>query len=136
MSNNEVCSSRLSVLLNLLIVLLIPCTGTAALQKAPARKPKLSFAVILMRHGVRSPITSVEELNAFSSEPWPVWNVPSGGLTPQGRRSMTLFGTYYRDYFSSNGLLPLPVAKTLIIFTFAPTLMRGPEKRVVLWLWE
>jgi 4-phytase/acid phosphatase len=106
MSTIEVRSSRAAVLLNLLIVLLIPSTGTAASQNAPARKPKLSFAVILTRHGVRSPITSLEELNAFSGEPWPVWAVPPGDLTPRGRKLMELFGSYYRGYFSSNGLLP------------------------------
>jgi len=105
MSTTEVCSSRAALLLNLLITLLIPFTGTAAAQNVPAPKPKLSFAVILTRHGVRSPIKSVEELNTFSSEPWPVWGVPPGDLTPQGRKLMELLGAYYRGYFSSNGLL-------------------------------
>jgi 4-phytase / acid phosphatase len=104
MSINEVCSSRV-VVLNLLVVLLVHASGAVASQTSPARKPKLSFAVILTRHGVRSPITGVEKLNAFSSEPWPEWGVPSGDLTPQGRKLMELFGSYYRDYFSSNGLL-------------------------------
>lgn len=97
---------RATLSLNLLIFLLIFSTGTAAAQNAPARKPTLVFVVILTRHGVRSPITNLEELNAFSSEPWPVWGVPSGDLTPQGRKLMELLGSYYRDYFSSNGLLP------------------------------
>jgi 4-phytase / acid phosphatase len=106
MSTTEVCIERATLSLNLLIFLLIFSTGTAAAQNAPARKPKLVFVVILTRHGVRSPITNLEELNAFSSEPWPVWGVPSGDLTPQGRKLMELLGSYYRDYFSSNGLLP------------------------------
>jgi len=106
MSTTEVCSSRAALLLNLLIALLIPLTETAAAaQNVPAPKPKLSFAVILTRHGVRSPMKSVEELNTFSSAPWPVWGVPSGDLTPQGRKLMELFGSYYRGYFSSHGLL-------------------------------
>jgi len=104
MSTTEVCSSRAALLLNLLITLLIPFTGTAA-QNVPAPKPKLNFTVILTRHGVRSPITSVEELNTFSSEPWPLWGVPPGDLTPHGRKLMELLGAYYRRYFSSNGLL-------------------------------
>lgn len=105
MSRTEFCSSRAAVLLNLLIVLLVPSPGTVAHQDAPARKAKLTFAVILTRHGVRSPITGVEELDAFSSEAWPVWDVPSGDLTPRGRKLVELFGSYYRGYFSSNGLL-------------------------------
>src|ERR1700687_2781614 len=106
MSTTEVRSAHAALLLNLLIAPLIPFTGTAVAQKVPAPKPKLVFVVILTRHGVRSPITNLEELNAFSSEPWPVWGVPSGDLTPQGRKLMELLGSYYRDYFSSNGLLP------------------------------
>ena len=106
MSTTEVCASLVKLLLNLLIVLLIPFTETVAPQNATARKPKLVFAVILTRHGVRSPLTNSEQLNAFSSEPWPEWGVPSGNLTPQGRKLMEFFGSYYRDYFSSNGLLP------------------------------
>jgi 4-phytase / acid phosphatase len=106
MSRTEFCSSRATVLLNLLIVLLAPSAGTASPQDVPARQPKLSFAVILARHGVRSPITSIEQLDAFSSEPWPVWGVPSGDLTPRGRKLMEFFGSYYRGYFSSYGLLP------------------------------
>lgn len=101
----EACSSRGIVLLNLLIFLLLPSAGVAAPDNAPARKPKLIFAVILTRHGVRSPITSVEALNAFSSQPWPAWDVPPGDLTPRGRKLMELFGSYYRSYFSSSGLL-------------------------------
>src|SRR5882762_6676818 len=101
MSRTEFCSSRATVLLtsraavllNLLIVLLVPSTGTVAHQDAPARKAKLTFAVILTRHGVRSPITGVEELDAFSSEAWPAWDVPSGDLTPRGRKLMELFGS-------------------------------------------
>ncbi len=104
MSTTQVCSSRAPLLL---IALLIPFIGIAAAQNLPAPKPKLSFAVILTRHGVRSPIKSAEELSTFSSEPWPVWGVPSGDLTPQGRKLMELLGAYYRGYFSINGLLSL-----------------------------
>src|ERR1700693_3413085 len=107
MSTTEVCMERATLSLKLLIFSLIFSTATAAAPTAPARKPKLFFVVILTRHGVRSPITNLEELNAFSSEPWPVWGVPSGDLTPQGRKLMELLGAYYRGYFSSNGLLPL-----------------------------
>jgi 4-phytase/acid phosphatase len=106
MSTTDVCSSRATVLLNLLIALLMPSGGTATPKNAPAPKPKLSFAVILTRHGVRSPIQRPEELKAYSNEPWPAWGVPSGDLTPQGRKLMTLFGSYYRSYFLANGLLP------------------------------
>jgi 4-phytase/acid phosphatase len=66
---------------------------------------KLKFAVIVTRHGVRSPIRRVEELEAYSDAPWPDWGVAPGDLTPNGRKLMVMFGSYYRDYFVHNRLL-------------------------------
>ena len=66
---------------------------------------KLKFAVIVTRHGVRSPIRRVEELDAYSEAPWPAWGVAPGDLTPNGRKLMVMFGSYYRDYFIHNSLL-------------------------------
>jgi 4-phytase/acid phosphatase len=65
---------------------------------------KLRFVVILSRHGVRSPTGSPEQLNQYSAQPWPKWDVPPGHLTPQGARLMTIFGSYYRSYFAQQGL--------------------------------
>ncbi len=64
----------------------------------------LKFVVIVSRHGVRSPTGSMEQLNEYSIQPWPKWDVPPGYLTPQGARLMTIFGQYYRAYFSQQGL--------------------------------
>ena len=66
---------------------------------------KLKFAVIVTRHGVRSPIRNVEELEAYSEAPWPAWGVAPGDLTPNGRKLMVMFGSYYRAYFAQDGLL-------------------------------
>jgi len=66
---------------------------------------KLKFAVVLTRHGVRSPTWKPDDLNAYSSEPWPDWGVPPGNLTARGSHLMTLFGSYYRLYFAEAGLL-------------------------------
>ena len=76
-------------------------------QNQPPKDLRLKFAVVLTRHGVRSPIRRVEDLNAYAAEAWPIWGVPPGDLTPNGRKLMTLFGSYYRDYFSQKGLLVL-----------------------------
>jgi 4-phytase / acid phosphatase len=64
----------------------------------------LKFVVIVSRHGVRSPTSSPEQLNQYSAQPWPKWDVPPGHLTPQGARLMTIFGAYYRSYFAHQGL--------------------------------
>lgn len=66
---------------------------------------KLKFVIIFSRHGVRTPTGSSEQLNQYSAQPWPKWDSPSGNLTPQGARLMTLFGSYYRAYLAQQGLL-------------------------------
>jgi 4-phytase/acid phosphatase len=65
---------------------------------------KLRFVVIVTRHGVRSPTGTPAQLNQYSSQPWPSWDVPPGYLTAQGARLMSDFGGYYRAYFAQQGL--------------------------------
>jgi 4-phytase / acid phosphatase len=90
-------------LLTMLLVLCCPVFSEAQAPTPPTSH--LMFAVILSRHGVRSPTGSAEKLNPYSASPWPQWEVPPGDLTPRGGQLMTLFGKYYRDYFSHAGLL-------------------------------
>src|SRR5271170_7847043 len=80
--------------------------STAFAQKVEnTASDRLKFVVILSRHGVRSPTGSIEQLNQYSAQPWPKWDVPPGYLTPQGARLMTIFGQYYRSYFAHQGLV-------------------------------
>ncbi len=67
---------------------------------------QLKYVVILTRHGVRSPIWEKDRLSQYAADPWPDWHVPPGDLTPRGRALMKLMGAYYRDWLSSEGLLP------------------------------
>jgi len=87
------------------ITIVLAATVATARTPDPAEAPKLRFTVILTRHGVRSPTWSPQDLNAYSSEPWPDWGVPPGNLTSRGSKLMTLFGAYYRLYFADAGLL-------------------------------
>jgi 4-phytase / acid phosphatase len=86
---------------------LMLCIGAASpisaqdVEKSPAT---LKFVVIVSRHGVRSPTSSPEQLNQYSAQPWPQWDVPPGNLTAQGARLMTIFGAYYRSYLAQRGL--------------------------------
>ncbi len=80
----------------LLCFLLLGAAGTAYGQTE-----QLQFAVVLTRHGVRSPTWEAERLNGYSSAAWPSWGVAPGELTPHGRELMKIMGVFYREYFST-----------------------------------
>jgi len=85
------------------VLLLAGCPGPAQETKSPPSE--LKFTLIFSRHGVRSPIWTNEQLDQYSAEPWPKWDVPPGYLTPHGEKLMRLFGAYDRAYFVRAGLL-------------------------------
>ncbi len=85
----------------LLLVVLAAFSGVAA----AAPDGELKLAIILTRHGVRSPLQNNEVLGKFAAEPWPEWHVAPGILTPHGRQEMVMMGGYYRDHFVAEGLL-------------------------------
>ena len=86
-------------------VFLTATSSALVAQTTVTIEPKLKFAVVLTRHGVRAPTWNLSELNAYSAEPWPDWGVAPGSLTPHGVKLMTLFGSYYRLYFAAARLL-------------------------------
>jgi 4-phytase/acid phosphatase len=72
---------------------------------------ELKLVVVLMRHGVRSPLQTNQILGKFAAEPWPEWTVPPSILTPHGRQQMVLIGGYYRARYVAEGLLSGDTAK-------------------------
>jgi 4-phytase / acid phosphatase len=85
---------------------LLLCAASPLFAQSPQGAPgKLKFVIIFSRHGVRTPTGSSEQLNQYSAQPWPKWDSPSGNLTDQGARLMTLFGNYHRVYLAQQGLL-------------------------------
>src|ERR1700761_1492670 len=83
-----------------LLVCLVLFSGVAN-----AEPGRLKMVIIVTRHGVRSPTGKKEQLNQYSSQPWPDWDVPPGNLTAQGARLMTIFGGWYRLSLAQQGLL-------------------------------
>src|SRR5262249_32941100 len=71
------------------------CAAAAFAQSAP---PELKYAVILTRHGVRSPTWTLERLNQYSASPWPDFGVAPGDLTPRGRELMKKMGAWYAEW--------------------------------------
>ena len=94
---------------SLLCILLL-----GAASAAPAQTDRLQFAVVLTRHGVRSPTWEPERLNGYSAAPWPSWGAASGELTPHGRELMKTMGGFYREYFSA--LLAQPGCANKVFF--------------------
>ena len=66
---------------------------------------QLERAVVLNRHGVRSPTATNEQLDRHSATAWPTWPVEPGFLSPRGEELMRLMGTYYRVLYGGRGLI-------------------------------
>jgi 4-phytase/acid phosphatase len=90
---------------------MVVCLAVASSCSSPAQSPTgaaqehLKFALVLSRHGVRSPTWTNARLDEYAAQPWPKWPVAPGLLTPHGKQLMMLFGGYYRASFAAEGLL-------------------------------
>src|SRR5271157_1380290 len=88
----------------LAVVSIFRSAGVVLAQGTPARGEELKYVVVVTRHGVRPPTVSNDQINPYSAEPWPQWDVPPGYLTAHGRALMRLFGAYNRAQFARAGL--------------------------------
>jgi len=81
---------------------------------------QMERAILLSRHGVRSPLKAIEDMDRYAATPWPAWPVPAGFLTPHGAELMRLMGRYYRVLYGGRGLMEAsvcPPANTVIAWT-------------------
>jgi len=98
------------MLARLLCALLLIAQFSLA-QSGPSEQPapnQLKLAVILTRHGVRSPTGSMA---GYSRHDWPGlqkdWRAECcGDLTPRGAQLVFLMGAYYRSHFAEQKLFP------------------------------
>ena len=79
--------------------------GAVAQTTPPPPQDKLERVVIVMRHGVRSAMSSPEELGRYSRRAWPKFAVPPGHLTANGATLVTMLGGWYRAQYRQLGLL-------------------------------
>jgi len=81
---------------------------------------QIERAVLVNRHGVRSPTAPNEKLDKHSATPWPSWPVEPGFLSPRGEELMRLMGGYYRVLYGGRGLVQAddcPAAGTVAAWT-------------------
>jgi 4-phytase/acid phosphatase len=94
----------LSSIANIAILPLAVLLSASLVDAADIPKAGLKYAVIVSRHGVRSPTWDAARLNEYSTQAWPDWGVAPGELTPHGRTGVKLMGAYYRAWLSEAGL--------------------------------
>ncbi|MFS3136404.1 Ca2+-dependent phosphoinositide-specific phospholipase C [Gluconacetobacter sacchari] len=78
----------------------------------------LRRVVMVMRHGIRSPLPGQEPGEATVPGGWPRWEVAPGDLTPRGAAGMRATGRFEREWLDQNGLIPArgcPAPQTLAI---------------------
>ena len=84
-----------------LIALLL---GAAPIASAA---PRLERVVILIRHGVRPPTKSADQLAKYSDQAWPGdadWGAAPGDLTPHGFIEIQHVGAALRAFYAGQGL--------------------------------
>jgi 4-phytase/acid phosphatase len=87
-------------------VLALALALSALAAGAAQATPVLERVVVVMRHGVRPPTQTNEQLAKFAADPWPEWPVAPGELTPHGGETVALMGATLRAAYVRQGLLP------------------------------
>ncbi|MCK8455580.1 histidine-type phosphatase [Sphingomonas faeni] len=95
----------ISIAAGLALALSTMAGPVAAQTTPPPSQDKLERVVIVMRHGVRSAMSSPEDLGRYSRRAWPKFAVPPGHLTANGATLVTMLGGWYRAQYRQLGLL-------------------------------
>lgn len=95
---------RMVILLVLALSLAVP--GLAQTIKDVDDGTTLKQIIIFGRHSIRSSTADPSQLEQFSVDSYPVFaGVPTGYLTPNGRKAARLLGSYFHAYLLHEGLL-------------------------------
>jgi 4-phytase/acid phosphatase len=89
---------------NMLLAFLLTalCSPMAFCQSAsPHDDGDLRAVIVLMRHGVRTPIESETRASAYNAQPWPAWPTDPGVLTPHGAQALRLLADFYHARYRS-----------------------------------
>ncbi len=68
---------------------------------APSSDDEIRAVIVVVRHGVRSPIESETRRSMYNPQSWPLWPVAPGVLTQHGAHALELLGAYYRLRYPS-----------------------------------
>jgi 4-phytase/acid phosphatase len=85
---------------------------------AASSKPRLTFVLILARHGVRAPSSPPGALHRYSVRAWPSWPVAPDYLTPHGYKLLRQFGEWDRAWLARQNLLPPSGCEAPFIFIY------------------
>jgi 4-phytase/acid phosphatase len=95
---------RMVILSALLLTLAVP--GLAQTIKDADDGTTLKQIIFFGRHGIRSSTADPSQLEQYSVDSYPVFTgVPTGYLTPNGRKAARLLGSYFHRYLLHEGLL-------------------------------
>lgn len=71
----------------------------------PASPTRIERIVLLMRHGVRSPLDGEVPPATRTGQPWPRWNAPAEQVTPHGAAALRALAKADRRWFAAAGLV-------------------------------
>ncbi len=87
------------------VLALSACSPGSALDN-PAGQYTIERVTFVMRHGIRPPTKAPAIPEGYAADPWPVWPVEIGLLTPRGAQGVGLLGAADRARYVEAGLLP------------------------------
>lgn len=76
--------------------------------------------ILLMRHGVRTPLAGEVPADTRTRQPWPTWQAPAEQVTPHGAAALRALARADRRWLAAAGVLPAqgcPAPETLRIWT-------------------